>query len=318
MSQTINESLKSLGIPLLLVMLISACGGGGSSDNSNSGGEGSASGASDGTDMNTGSNDSGPDDTGAGTGSGSSNNNQNFGQPSNSQIRPGVIVEAMGSQCTSNFIYSDSQGNFYIGAAAHCFSPDSNSGVDPCLARNEAIGIDVVIENADFVGSLAYSSWQTMRDKGETPGTEICQGNDFALIKIDARDIGNIHPAARVFGGPTALFEGNASIGDEVYTYGQSPLSLQQAKTGNIDGISDENWLYSVSLSSPGVPGDSGSAVLHESGKALGVLSTLDACIGICPLTSNSVVNLDMALTYANTNVFGANLNLVTWSNFSP
>jgi hypothetical protein len=242
---------------------------------------------------------------------------QNFGQPSNSQIRPGVIVTAMGSQCTSNFIFSDGSSNFYIGAAAHCFSPDSNSGADPCVARNEALGIPVEIENAAFMGSLAYSSWQSMQDDGETAGSGICTGNDFALVKIDARDHANVHPAARVFQGPTALFTGDANIGDDIFTYGQSPFSLQQAKTGSIQSQTPDGWIYSVSLSSPGVPGDSGSAVLHESGKALGVLSTLNACIGLCPVASNGVVNLEMALTYAQSQ-FNPGLKLISWDTFSP
>ena len=306
--------MKKLWIGLVLAVMLTACGGGSDGNSGNNTG-------STASDTNNNGSSPNPPATPGGDSGGTGNPgtvSPSFGQPTEGQIRPGVIVQAMGSQCTSNFLYTDTAGNFYLGAAAHCFSPDASSDIDPCEARNEAIGIDVEIENAAFMGSLAFTSWQAMQDNNETPGSGICAGNDFALIKLDARDHSNMHPAARVFQGPTALFEGDASPGDEVFTYGQSPFSLSQAKTGSIDSQSEDGWIYFVSLSSPGVPGDSGSAVLHETGKALGVLSTLNACIGLCPLTSNGVVNLDMALAYANANGFNSGLQLVTWSTFTP
>lgn len=299
--------MKNIGICLLLALFLVACGGDSGGD---SGGNKQA---SDG-----GSNqDPTPGDTG-GESPTEPPPSPNFGQPNDSQIRPGVIVSAMGSQCTSNFIYKDSAGRYYIGAAAHCFSPDTNSGIDSCEARNEAIGIDVEIENAAFMGSLAYSSWQAMQDNNETPGSGICTGNDFALIRIDDRDVGNLHPAVRVFEGPTGLFKGNAQSGDGVFSYGQAtPLSPTQAKSGFIDSQSPDGWIYFVTFGSPGIPGDSGSAVLHETGKGLGVLSGLTACVGICTPTSTSVVNLELALAYAKSH-FNSSLKLVTWSQFNP
>lgn len=292
----------------ILFSLTLACGGGGSGGSSDSG---NTPGAGTPTPPPGGNNTPPP-----------SNSAPDFGQPSDAQIRPGVLISAAGSQCTSNFIYVDNNGDFYIGAAAHCFSPDANSGVDPCEAQNEALGLEVEIENAAFTGSLVYSSWQVMKDAGIPAGSDICIGNDFALIQIDPRDYDNLHPAARVFGGPTSLFSGDASQDDNVFTYGQSPFSLGfediQAKQGTIESQSDDGWIYFVTLESPGAPGDSGSAVLHESGKALGVLSTLNTCIGLCSPSSNGVVNLEMALDYANTNGLGSSVSLVTWSEFSP
>ncbi len=301
--------LRNILTIFTLAVFTAACGGGGDSDTPPT--------------TNTGTGGNSPDPSPGGTSNDSPNNNSaSFGEPNDSQIRPGVLVTAAGSQCTSNFIYSDTVGNYYIGAAAHCFSPDANGGVDPCEATNEALGIEVEIENAAFMGSLAYSSWQTMQDAGIPAGSDICNGNDFALVKLDSRDISNLHPSARVFGGPTALFIGDASVGDDVYTYGQSPFSLgfesAQSKQGTIEGQSDDGWVYSVTLSYPGAPGDSGSAVLHQTGKALGVLSTLNACVGLCSPTTNGIVNLEMALAYANTNAFGNSLQLVTWSEFTP
>lgn len=245
-----------------------------------------------------------------------------FGQPNDRQIRPGVIVTAQGSQCTSNFIYSDAAGDYYLGAAAHCFSPDASTGADPCQARNLPLGTAVEIENAAFMGSLAYSSWAAMQQQGEVAGTEICVDNDFALIRIDPRDLDNVHPAAHVYGGPTALYEGRAPVGDRVYSYGQSPFHFGveslQAKQGQISSQTPGGWRYTISTDNPGLSGDSGSAVLHESGRALGVLTTVGACVGLCPTVSNGVANLELALAYANTHVFADPLILVEWSQFSP
>lgn len=290
--------MKQRYIYIALISLITACGGG-------SGGN------------DAGNNEPAPSEN---TSPPPQNNAGSFGEPNDSQIRPGVVVTAAGSQCTSNFLYTDNRGDYYLGTAAHCFSPDSNSGIDPCVAQNEALGTEVEIQNAAFVGSLVYSSWQTMKEANEEAGSGICLGNDFAVIKLDRRDHDNIHPAARVFGGPTALFKGSGNPGDGVFTYGQSPLNfgLTQAKQGTIESLSEDGWIYTVTLDSPGVPGDSGSAVLHESGQAIGILSTLGACVGLCAPTSNGVANLEMALSYANATTFNGRLRLVTWSNFTP
>ena len=57
---------------------------------------------------------------------------ESFGEPLSSQIRPGVEVVADGASCTSNFLYQLNDTTVYLGVAAHCFSPDTNQGVDPC------------------------------------------------------------------------------------------------------------------------------------------------------------------------------------------
>lgn len=282
-----------------LVLTLAACssGGDGNSDNTIDGG-------------------------GPGSGGGNQNSNSNFGNPNQNedQIRPGVRVTANGSSCTSNFIYGDSAGNFYIGAAAHCFSPDSNRGIDACNTANLAIGTSVGIQNAVHDGTLIYSSWRSMQDNGETPGSNACTYNDFALVRIDSRDHDNIHPAAIAFEGPRGLLRGGANVGDRAYSYGQSSshqgIRSNQEKDGPIRSVRGNGWQYGVEFDNPGLPGDSGSAVLHETGNALGVLTVVSAGASLTPV-SNGVMSLEMGLDYAN-DVLSPDVSLVTWSRFTP
>lgn len=248
---------------------------------------------------------------------------QQFGAPTRSQIRPGVVVSSRDGSCTSNFLFAANSVTVYIGVAAHCFSEDANSGVDPCESRNEPAGFDgITIENAGHPGRLAYSSWAAMQQRGETAGSDLCALNDFALVQIHADDLDNIHPAAIGFGGPTALFSGVAAVGDTVYSYGQSSahggVNDLEEKRGRITRIVADGLAYRVSTDSAGLPGDSGSAVLHQDGRALAVLSDVGVGIGLTPVT-NGVVNLEKALNYARSGGFvPASTQLLTWPEFTP
>lgn len=279
----------------ILILSLMACGGGGSS----SSGSAPASPA--------GGNDSSTGDAGSGSSGGSASE---FGEPNDQQIRPGVEIVAAGSACTSNFLYRANDVTVFIGVAAHCFSPDSNDdSVSPCEARNENIGFNQVdIENASQPGTLMYSSWRAMQDNGVPAGDALCDVNDFALVQIHPDDLDNIHPSAFVVGGPTALYTGLADVGDRVFSYGQSSLHFGvgdlEEKQGQISDITGGDWIYQITSDNPGLPGDSGSAVIHEDGRALGVLSTVGVRIGLGSTVNNGVVNLEKALNYAKSGGF--------------
>ncbi len=308
----------SLFTSFLLSLSLVACGGGGSSSDSapasasagaGNGGSGSGSG-----------NGSGGK-TGGGNASGSADE---FGEPNDQQIRPGVEIVAAGSACTSNFLYRANDVTVFIGVAAHCFSPDSNDdSVSPCEARNENIGFDQVqIENASQPGTLIYSSWRAMQENGVPATDALCDVNDFALVQIHPDDLDNIHPSAFVVGGPTALYTGLASVGDRVFSYGQSSLHFGvgdlEEKQGQVSDITGGDWIYQITSDNPGLPGDSGSAVIHEDGRALGVLSTVGVRVGLGSTVNNGVVNLEKALNYAKSGGFiPASTVLLTADTFS-
>lgn len=290
-------------IVLVATLGLVACGGG-SSGGSSSGGS-----FPDNSDGNAG--DPGAPDQAGGSG------------PLEGQIRPGVEVVADGASCTSNFLYRLNAETVYLGVAAHCFSPDTNSGIDACETENLETGFDqVIVENASRPAVLVYSSWRAMQEVGEEPGSNACTFNDFALVKLHPDDISNIHPATRAFGGPTALAAGTAAVGEGIYLYGQSALHGGRADletmAGRIVAVEGEGWSYDVVTDTPALPGDSGGPVLDSQGRALAVTSALSAGVRVDPLR-NGVVNLSRALAYAKEHGFiDQGVSLLTFEQFDP
>jgi hypothetical protein len=217
-------------------------------------------------------------------------------------IRPGVVTETEGGgSCTSNFVFTSGDRTF-IGQAAHCAGTGDATETDGCDSGTGGIGTPVTIKAADGTdrtGRLAYSSWVTMQENGESD-PDVCAYNDFALVEIAAEDADEVNPSIPFFGGPTGVDTDGLAPGEHVHSYGNSPLRLgisalspkvgiNAAEVGG--GLSHE--VYTVS---PGVPGDSGSAFVDGSGDAVGVLSTLN----LAPLpVSNGVIDLAAALDYA-------------------
>ncbi len=236
---------------------------------------------------------------------------------SSATIHPGVMTFTGASsflggagQCTSNFVYTDSSGNVYLGQAAHCSSTGEDTETNGCTAKSLPIGTpiysgDIVnggIQTGTKIGTLAYNSWITMKETGEKDA-DTCAYNDLALIKIDAGQVGKVNPTVPFWGGPNALAAGVSRQGEQIYTYGNSILRLGisalSPKTGLSLGDQEETggWSQSVYTVSPGIPGDSGSAYINASGDALGVLSTVE----FAPLpASNGVGTLAKEIAYAN------------------
>lgn len=217
-------------------------------------------------------------------------------------VTPGVQTNTEGSgQCTSNFIFTEGE-RVFIGQAAHCSGTGAATETNGCDANSQALGTRVDIEGASQPGTLVYNSWLAMQDAGETDA-ETCAFNDFALVEIDPADVADVNPSIPIFGGPTGI--GTAAAGEQVYTYGNSSLrlgiDLLKPKSGFVVDRSPELWSYSLYTVTPGIPGDSGSAFLNQSGEAMGTLSTL----ALLPLpASNGVADIGKELAYAQANGF--------------
>ncbi len=216
-------------------------------------------------------------------------------------IHPGVQMVTSGAQCTANFVFYDGSA-VYIGYAAHCAGLGEATDTDGCLAPTLPVGTPVEIEGASQPGTLAYSSWATMQANGETD-PDTCAYNDLALVRIAAADVANVNPSIPHWGGPVGLDPDGVAALDRVYSYGNSSLrqgiALLSPKTGVSLGTTGGGWTHPIYTVTPGIPGDSGSAVLGPNGQALGVLSTL--AILPTPL-SNNASDLESALDYMHAN----------------
>jgi hypothetical protein len=236
-----------------------------------------------------------------------------FGAPtwapaSTATVHPGVQTYTDGGQCTANFVFYDSAGNEYIGQAAHCSGTDGNTATDGCTSGSLPTGTPVEVGGASKLGTMVYNSWLTMQQLGETD-PDTCAYNDLALVKLDPADYGKVNPSVPFWGGPTGV--GTAAAGDNTYTYGNSSLrggvTTLSPKQGKVLSVNAGGWSYDVYTATPGIPGDSGSAFLNASGRALGVLSTVQ----LAPLAgSNGVGDVGRELAYAQAHSGIASLTL--------
>lgn len=242
-----------------------------------------------------------------------------WADPDDAWIRPGTRV--LGGSCTSNFIFTDSaETRVFIGTAAHCVNNGPSTATNGCDPRNKpwALGRSVAVTGAAKAGTLVYSSWEAMQRIGET-SSATCAGNDFAVVELHPDDHHRVSPAMRGYGGPIGVTEGGDHRNlEKVLTFGNSGLRLTDNPLADPakarEGYSwrgNGAWTTVVYIAGPGIPGDSGSAVLSSDGTALGVLVTISA------LGSNGITNLYRALGYAN-DTGGMDLRLATWALLDP
>lgn len=217
-------------------------------------------------------------------------------------IHPGVQTLTEGSgQCTANFVFT-SGSEVFIGQAAHCAGVGAATDTNGCTAESLPLETSVTIVGSDgneYAGELAYSSWLAMQEANETD-PNACAYNDFALVRL-LEGADKVNPSIPVFGGPEGTDINGAGFGESVYTYGNSSLRLGLTElsphVGTSLGTSGDGWTTAIYTATPGLPGDSGSAVVSQDGEALGILVTL----ALAPLAgSNGVTSLDEALKYAN------------------
>lgn len=230
----------------------------------------------------------------------------------NATIHPGVQTVTEGAQCTANFVFYDSS-NVYLGQAAHCSGTGGSTETNGCDSGSLPLGTEVEVDGASHPGVLVYNSWLTMQVLGEQ-AADTCAFNDLALVQLDPADVGNVNPSIPYWGGPTGIDNDGTVAFDTVYSYGNSSLRLGisnlSPKRGVSIGDSGGGWSHDVYTLTPGIPGDSGSAFLDASGRALGVLSTVQ----LAPVAgSNGVGDLSRELAYLNSHTsFAVQLALGT------
>ncbi|HEX2118819.1 MAG TPA: hypothetical protein VHF91_06520 [Acidimicrobiales bacterium] len=213
-------------------------------------------------------------------------------------VHPGVQTVTAGGQCTANFVFYDAT-DVYIGQAAHCSGTGGNTATDGCTSGSHPLGTAVTVAGASQPATMVYNSWLTMQALGETD-PDMCQYNDFALLRLDPADTGRVNPSIPHWGGPTGLNTSGTALLQHVYSYGNSSLrlglTLLSPKKGISLGDAGDGWTHLVSTLTPGIPGDSGSAFLDSAGRALGVLSTIN--VGLPGGVNNGVSDLARAVDY--------------------
>lgn len=224
-------------------------------------------------------------------------------------VHPGVQTHTEGAQCTSNFVFQDS-GGVYLGQAAHCSGTGGQTETDGCTSGSLPLGTPVEVTGASQPGTLVYNSWLAMQARGETD-PDACAYNDLALVRLDPVDVAKVNPSVPGFGGPTGVGSAGGT-GSSVYSYGNSELRGGITKLSPKQGIVVQNegngWSHVVVTLTPGIPGDSGSGFVNESGAAIGVLSTLQ----LAPLpATNGVGDLAKELAYMRANSGFSGVQLV-------
>ncbi|MGH2805884.1 MAG: serine protease [Actinomycetota bacterium] len=215
-------------------------------------------------------------------------------------VHPGVQTVTEGAQCTANFVFFDANNDVYIGQSAHCAGTGGATETNGCDSGSLPLGTPVSVDGADMPGELVYSSWLTMQDPNVNESDEnTCDYNDFALVKLNPIDYDVVNPSVPFWGGPTSV-GATSSLGDKVYSYGNSSLrfgvSTLSPKEGYSLGQAADGWTHDVYTATPGIPGDSGSAFLSADGAALGTLST----VALAPFpASNGVGDLAHEFDYA-------------------
>lgn len=216
-------------------------------------------------------------------------------------ITPGVLMmspvgEGTASKCTAAFVFAGG-GSTYLGYAAHCAGSGESTGLSGCEEPTLPLGTGVVVVGNDgsrTTGRLAYTSWGTMQERGESDRAR-CFHNDFALVELDPADVPRVDPTVPVVGGPTGLDTDGTLPGEPVTSY-QPHGSDAGVKQGRSLGTSGGGFGHRVETTPPGQPGDSGSGYLDGEGRAFGVLSTLF----LDGSRTNGVADLARALDYAN------------------
>ena len=175
-------------------------------------------------------------------------------------VRPGAIVESDTGQCTFNYLFHGADGERYMGTAGHCVLGEGPTGGD-VGERTWAPGTGPEARDSagNRVGEFAYALLEDPKD--------------FALIRLDAGVEAN--PQMCHFGGPTGinddmpgLFEPTVlqhfgqGVGLGLTVPGRSAVAL---------GMPDADHVYAEGVV---VPGDSGSAINREDGRAVGVIVT--------------------------------------------
>jgi hypothetical protein len=173
-------------------------------------------------------------------------------------VRPGAIVESDVGQCTFNFLFQGSDGSRYIGTAGHCILGDDPLGGD-AGEQSWAPGTGPVARDGDGnrIGEFAYAILQDPKD--------------ISLIRVDPGVATNAQMCH--FGGPTGVNSDQGADPVVLHHFGQGigVGTVLPARSALAIGMPDPDHVYAQGAV---VPGDSGSGIISDDGRAVGVIVT--------------------------------------------
>lgn len=233
-----------------------------------------------------------------------------------SGIGPGshLLIDMDGGTygCTASYVWQ-SGGSLLLGAAGHCFLPETTTATHGPGADHDPAdtSVSVCVADCSFGGLSGFIFTGTLVELGplryarqESPsGVQI--GHDFGVVEIpaDLRDL--VRTTMPVFGGPTGA--ATLSTGDQVCHYGNGIGFGEVFPTMGRSGLGifadAEAWF----AASAAAPGDSGSALQTctlgpdglEGVDAVGTLTHLSS-LGVAGTTnaqSVAMANDDAGLT---------------------
>jgi len=175
-------------------------------------------------------------------------------------VRPGAVVQTDVGLCTLNFLFEAPDKERYIGTAGHCIlgegGPTGNNVGEKTWPRG---GGPVAKDGQGHrIGEFVYAILQDPKD--------------FSLIRLDPGV--QASPEMCQFGGPTGVND-DVGGGTKVLEYWGNGIGIGTAlpaRSAVADGFPDANHVYAAGLA---LPGDSGSAVISDDGRAVGVLVTV-------------------------------------------
>jgi len=174
-------------------------------------------------------------------------------------VRPGGVIHTEIGQCTTNFLFETPAHERFIGTAGHCIlgeGPVADRAGEKLWPKGQ--GSVVKDGEGHRIGEFAYAVLQDPKD--------------FALIRIDQGVESS--PEMCDFGGPNGI--NDDSTGDPtVLHYFGNGVGIGQvlpARSAVAMGLPNPDHVFAAGLA---LPGDSGSAVISEDGRAVGVLVTV-------------------------------------------
>lgn len=181
-------------------------------------------------------------------------------------LSPGDLLQTDVGLCTLGFLVADENG-LYFTTAGHC------------------IQVDQVATNPD-VGEIGRGAFHFLEPETGSPD-DGSPGMDFGLIRINPDAYPSLNPKMCGWEGPTGIY--NDSPSGMVRLYGHSlvfgDLGALGLPTYAREGVLIDSTEEAFYFTAPSLMGDSGSAVLHEDGRAMGVLTHLYASAGTAPAT---------------------------------